>query len=259
MRTTRSHLPMLFAGKLHHFFQHLASFFQNSINTNLVKHGNHGAGLNIKSISTAVKLASNFWKKMAKHMKDDTVWKEVPAFARTLFVKQPGGGFTNAQVVEKTAKTLAANGKGKKDGNEPKKKKQKCEASDKSLKLGMFHIKQDINENLALPKKGKLKDSICLDFCAHGEKCNYPQMLCKNGKHYTTWKNIPNEDKLVLLKHMSESRNLWLNAETFSKHKIMLAPKFTHLLGDALGPKGKEPLLLKVRKADHPHFVLWHC
>jgi hypothetical protein len=32
----------------------------------------------------------------------------------------------------------------------------------------------------------------------------------------------------------------WLDAVTFSKHKIMLAPKFTHLLGDALGPKGKE-------------------
>jgi hypothetical protein len=33
---------------------------------------------------------------------------------------------------------------------------------------------------------------------------------------------------------------LWLDAKTFSKYKIMLAPKFTHLLGDAFGPKGKE-------------------
>ncbi len=46
-------------------------------------------------------------------MEDDTVPKEVPAFACTLFVKQPGGGFTNAQVVEKTAKTPTAKGKGK--------------------------------------------------------------------------------------------------------------------------------------------------
>ncbi len=58
-----THLPMLFVGKLHHYFQHLASFSQNSINTNLVKHGNNGKGLNIKSISTAIKLASKFWKK----------------------------------------------------------------------------------------------------------------------------------------------------------------------------------------------------
>jgi hypothetical protein len=105
----------------------------------------------------------------------------------------------------------------------------------------MFHIKQGVNATSALLKKGKLKDSICLDFCAHRKKCNYPQTFCKNGKHYyTTWKNIPDEDKLVLLKHMSESKNLWLDAKTFSKHKITLAPKFTHLLGDALGPKGKE-------------------
>jgi hypothetical protein len=160
---------------------------------------------------------------MTKHIEDDTVPKEVPAFALTLFVKQPGGGFTNAQVVEKTAKTPAANSKGSKDGVEPKKKNLKHKASDKSLKLGMLHIKQSINATLALPEKVKLKDSICLDFCSHGKKCNYPQMLCKNGKHYTTWKNIPNENKLVLLKHMSESKNLWLDAKTFSKHKITLA------------------------------------
>jgi hypothetical protein len=180
------HLPMLFAGKLNQFFQHLASYSQNSINTNLIEHGNHGKGLDIKSISTAIKLASKFWKKMTKHIKDNTVPKEVPAFARTLFVEQHGDGFTNAQVIKETAKTPTANGKGKKDGNEPKKKKQKPEVSDKTFKMGIFYIKQGINATSALPKKGKLKDSICLDFCAHGKKLHYPQMLCKNGKHYTT-------------------------------------------------------------------------
>jgi hypothetical protein len=185
---------MLFSGKHNQFFQHLAPFFQNSVNTNLVEHGDHGKGLDIKSVFTAVKLASKFWKKMTKHIKDDTVLKEVPAFARTLFVNQPDGGFTNAQVIEKTTELPVASGKGKKDGNEPKKKKQKGKASDKSLKLDIFHIKQGANATSALLEKGKLKDSICLDFCAHGKKCNYPQMLCKNRKHYTTWKNIPDED-----------------------------------------------------------------
>ncbi len=71
---------MLFAGKLHQFLQHLASFSQNSVNTNLVEHGNHGTGLNIKNISTAIKLAaSKFWKEMTKHTKDNTVPTEVPA------------------------------------------------------------------------------------------------------------------------------------------------------------------------------------
>jgi hypothetical protein len=81
-----AHLPMLFAGKLYQFFQHLASFSQNSVNTNLVEHGNHGKGLNIKSVSTAVKLASKFWKKMTEHVEDNTFPKKVPAFAHTLFV-----------------------------------------------------------------------------------------------------------------------------------------------------------------------------
>ena len=107
--------------------------------------------------------------------------------------------------------------------------------------MSIFYINLGVNATSALSKKGKLKNSICLDFCAHGKKCKYPQMLCKNSKHYTTWKNIPDEDKLLLLKkHMSESKNLWLNAETFSKHKITLVPEFAHLLGDALGPTGKE-------------------
>jgi hypothetical protein len=141
-RNTQSlaHLPMLFVGKLHQFFQHLASFSQNSINTNLVKHGNHGKRLNIKSVSTAAKLASKFLKKMTEHMEDNTVLKEVPAFACTLFVEQPGGYFTNSPVIKKTTKTPAANRRGKKDGNKPKKKKQKREASDKSLKMSIFHI-----------------------------------------------------------------------------------------------------------------------
>jgi hypothetical protein len=55
-----AHLPMLFVGKLHQLFQHLASFSQNSVNTNLVEHGGHGEGLDIKSIFTAVKIASKF-------------------------------------------------------------------------------------------------------------------------------------------------------------------------------------------------------
>jgi hypothetical protein len=97
-----------FCWKTSSFFQHLALFSQNSINTNLVEHSNHGKGLNIKSVSTAVKLASKFLKKMTKHINDDIVPKEVPAFAHTLFVEQPGGSFTNAPVVEKTTKTPAA-------------------------------------------------------------------------------------------------------------------------------------------------------
>jgi hypothetical protein len=78
-----------------------------------------------------------------------------------------------------------------------------------------------------------------LDFCSHDRKCNFPHLRCKNSKHYTTWKNVPNEDKAVLLAHMDGKKKMWLDSETFSKHKVAITPKFLHFLGDASGPKQK--------------------
>ncbi len=102
-------------------------------------------------------------------------------------------------------------------------------------------MKKGAPASKALPDKSMLKDGadICMDFCSHEKKCNYPHQLCKNRKHYTNWKNIPGEDKITLLKHMDGSGLMWLNAKTFKKHKIAIAPKFAHLLGNATGPKWK--------------------
>jgi hypothetical protein len=54
------------------------------------------------------------------------------------------------------------------------------------------------------------------------------------------WNNIPDEDKMVLLNHMDNTKNMWLDAETFQKHENQIAPKITYLLGDTSGPKQKE-------------------
>jgi hypothetical protein len=75
-----AHLPMVFMGKIHQFFQNLASFSQNSLNTNKVELGL--SDLDDKSIKTAVKLASKFFKKMADHIDDNSFPKEVPTFAK---------------------------------------------------------------------------------------------------------------------------------------------------------------------------------
>jgi hypothetical protein len=95
----------------------------------------------------------------------------------------------------------------------------------------------------ALPNKGKLKDKVCLDFCLHEKKCNYPHQLCKHGKQYTNWKNILKEDKPMLLSHMNETGLMWLDAKTFQKHKHkqtqVIPSEFAHLLGNATGPKPK--------------------
>ncbi len=108
--------------------------------------------------------------------------------------------------------------------------------------MGLFHVKKGTLAAKALPDKSStLKDgaSICLDFCCHERKCNFTHLLCKNGKHYTNWKNVPHDNKMTLLKHMSAMGFMWLDAKTFAKHGISIAPKFAHLLGDATGPKPK--------------------
>jgi hypothetical protein len=38
---------------------------------------------------------------------------------------------------------------------------------------------------------------------------------------------------------MSVAGLMWLDAKTFTKHGILIALKFAHLLGDATGPKPK--------------------
>jgi hypothetical protein len=103
--------------------------------------------------------------------------------------------------------------------------------------MGLFHMEKRATTATALPEKGKSKEDICMDFFCHDKKCNFLHLLCRNGKHYTNSKNVPNEDKAVLLTHMDEKKKMRLNAEMFARHKVTIAPEFSHLLGDALGPK----------------------
>jgi hypothetical protein len=166
-----------------------------------------------------------------------------------IFSEAAGGGFVHAPAVTKqppantSTQPADANPKGKCKPNgkeqEGGKKKPRKEFSDKSLKMGLFHVKKGTPAAKALPNRSTLKDgaSICLDFCCHERKCNFTHLLCKNGKHYTNWKNVPDDNKKTLLKHMSATGLMWLDAETFTKHGISIAPEFAHLLGDATGPK----------------------
>jgi hypothetical protein len=85
-----AHLPMVFMAKLHQFFMHLAFFSQNSINTNKIEVGN--GMFETKALSVAVKLGSKFFSKMQEHVDDNSIPKDVPAFAKRFFVDAPGGG-----------------------------------------------------------------------------------------------------------------------------------------------------------------------
>ena len=85
-----AHLPMVFMSKIHQFFMHLASFSQNSINTNKIKTGD--SIFKTKQVSVLVKLASFFFAKMQEHIDDNSIPKDVSAFAKSFFVKATGGG-----------------------------------------------------------------------------------------------------------------------------------------------------------------------
>jgi hypothetical protein len=236
---------MVFMSKIHQFFQHLANLSQNSLNTNKAKVGN--SAFETKLVKTGVKLGANFINKMIKHVEDNLLSEDIPAFAKSLFVEQTAGQIitlstTNTDAKNQEGNTISGEGnKRKSDGNGPGKKKSRKEFSDKSLKMGLFYINKGTPVAKALPNKGKLKDKVCLDFCLHEKKCKYPHQLCKHGKHYTNWKNVPKKDKPVLLSHMNEMGLMWLDAKTFEKHKQTQAipSEFAHLLGNATGPKPK--------------------
>jgi hypothetical protein len=85
-----AHLPMVFMSKIHQFFMHLASFSQNSVNTNKIETGD--SKFETRLASVAVKLASKFFAKMQEHIDDNSIPKDFPAFDKSFFVEATGGG-----------------------------------------------------------------------------------------------------------------------------------------------------------------------
>jgi hypothetical protein len=61
------------------------------INTNKVELGL--TNLDNKHVKTTIKLATKFFKKMVDHINDNSIPKEVPTFAKSVFVEQNLGGF----------------------------------------------------------------------------------------------------------------------------------------------------------------------
>jgi hypothetical protein len=175
-----AHLPYVFMVKLHRFFQSLTLFSQNPINTNKVEINN--LSLDTKQITAAVKLVTKFVKKMVEHADDNLVPKEIPPFAKSFFVKQGSGTIRivlSADWTLSATKPAAIPGKGGKrklNAASPSTKKKKRETSNKSLKMGLFHVKKGTPAAKALSDKSKLKGNkgICMDFCSHERKCNYP-------------------------------------------------------------------------------------
>ncbi len=135
---------------------HLANFSQNSLNTNKVELGD--SDFDTRLVKTGVRPGAKFINKMIKHVKDNLVPKEIPNFAKSLFVKQTAQGIITLMATNTNAKnqkgaavsgaivsgtTVSGESKKRKSNrNEPGKKKTRKEFSDKSLKMGLFHTKK---------------------------------------------------------------------------------------------------------------------
>jgi hypothetical protein len=156
-----AHLRMIFLGKLHQFFQHLASFSQNSINTNKVEIGN--STLEMKHITISMKLAAKFIIEMVKHIDDNSVPKEISAFAKDLFVEQTvkciALAIPDVKQKKQPSTQPAASGddeKRKANVNEPGQNKPRKKFSDKSAKI----LGDPYSKKSPLPSIGKFQ-SIC--------------------------------------------------------------------------------------------------
>ncbi len=82
------------------------------------------------------------------------------------------------------------------------------------------------------------KQPLCSKFCLQKKACDKPKQAYKFS-HAVTWKSIKEEDQKEILKHCNTTNNLWFDKETMKKHKSELPKEYTHLLGNALGPKPK--------------------
>ena len=104
-------------------------------------------------------------------------------------------------------------------------------------KAGLFHCKDETPISDLFPSN--LEKKYCSFFCLHGKKCSKPTQVCEY-EHIGKWEKIPATDQIKILEHChaTQGKKIWLDADTFSKHKNTIPDKYAYLLGDSKGPKG---------------------
>jgi hypothetical protein len=175
---------------------------------------------------------------MTEHVSNDTIPKTIPRYAKNFITlkddESPPSPAPALNVPNESNKR-------KPDTHLEQGKKKKKDDSEKSMKSGIFHASTSAPVGKILPPKDKLSQPFCLNFCAQGRVCDKPSATCKFGKHYSSYKFIPANDKQVILDHMEASKLLWFDETTMNKHGAAdeIPQEFKHLLGDASGPKAK--------------------
>ncbi len=231
---------------LHQVLAQLASFSTNSVNSNLIEHGDNGAKLIIMPIQNITKFVARFFDRMDNHILEGTYLDSVPQFT-------PRDANTKYQLANMIANmadgaALSISGvKFKPDASPPgtpackrTSKKQKLKPAAGGLKdftkAGLFHCAEGTaTTDLFPPGLSKL---LCGFFCFHNKKCSKPNQACKYN-HIGKWEKIlaDNQAKILTHCHSPKGKKVWLDAETFRKHRATVPDEFTYLLGDTKDAK----------------------
>ena len=236
-----AHLPYIFLNMMQHVFVQQAKFAANTLNTNKIEVHGPTVALVTKQVDVSIKYLARFFKKMDDHVAEDTVPTAVPRF--TPHHAKPG---IMGALEESVANTAIEAGNKKKAEDSPpgtptrekkaKKARLKPTGAADQTKKGMFHGKKGVSPSDLFPTG--LESAPCAFFCFQDKKCTKPKSTCPR-PHVTSWKNIKPGDQPKILKHFANTGNGWLDAETFKRHEVEIAPEFAYLLGDANGPKEK--------------------
>jgi hypothetical protein len=238
-------LPYIFLNMLHKVLTQLAVFSTNAVNNNLVEHGDNGSKLVVTPVTNIVKFASRFFDKMDNHILEGSVPDSVPNFT-------PRDANPKHQAMSVTAATIGtttvSNGAGKlkpkalppetpaRERTSNKQKLKPAAGARDFTKAGLFCCKEGTPILELFP--ADLSKKYCSFFCFHDKKCTKPNQAC-DFDHTGRWDKIPVDDQANILAHChaTHGAKVWLNAETFTKHKATVPDDFVYLLGDAKGAK----------------------
>ncbi len=226
---------------LHKVLSQLASFLTNLVNNNLVEHGNDRSKLTITLVLKIVKFMTRFFSNIENHIMEGSVPGSVLNFT-------PHNA--NPKIIQAATAIAPVGGvaalKAKSDASPPgtpacecnsKKQKIKPAAEGKDFtKAGLFCCKEGTPISELFPSN--LEKKYCSFFCFHDKKCSKPNQAC-DFDHIRKWDKISADDQLKILEHChaTEGKKVWLDANTFAKHRAMVPDKYAYLLGDSKGPK----------------------
>ena len=236
-------LPYTFLNMLHQVLAQLASFSTNSVNNNFVELGNDGSKLITTNIQKIVKCVARFFDRMDNHILKGTYPDIISKLRQRM---QTQSIRLQVQLCPLTTEVLTLSKKSKPETSPPntpackrapKKQKLKPAVGAKDItKAGLFHCKDGCPPTKMFPSD--LSKKYCSFFCFHNKKCTKPHQTCEFD-HVGRWEKMPLEDQEKTLAHChaGKGKKIWLDANTFMKHKMTIPKKYAYFLREASGCK----------------------